>query len=214
MDQSCRPTSHATVHSTSFPQLPVSWIIIIIILKFSYFCCSWDKKKVWCITADALKRRNRRKRQSLFHSPSETMLYKKLQHVWAAVFPSWLNAAEVTAEKHAALFTCMHTHCLLISDWNADRITKHLFFLHRQTLCLNKSVKTQTQSLPHRRAHFLSLKETNIILFLHAHAHTQKKKKVTPSVKQSQRFCLTKLPFILRKRPVCLKAMLSGTFTF
>lgn len=214
MDQSCRPTSHATVHSTSFPQLPVSWIIIIIILKFSYFCCSWDKKKVWCITADALKWRNRRKRQSLFHSPSETMLYKKLQHVWAAVFPSWLNAAEVTAEKHAALFTCMHTHCLLISDWNADRITKHLFFLHRQTLCLNKSVKTQTQSLPHRRAHFLSLKETNIILFLHAHAHTQKKKKVTPSVKQSQRFCLTKLPFILRKRPVCLKAMLSGTFTF
>lgn len=84
----------------------------------------------------------------------------------------------------------------------------------RATLCLNKSVKTQTQSLPHRRAHFLSLKETNIILFLHAHAHTQKKKKVTPSVKQSQRFCLTKLPFILRKRPVCLKAMLSGTFTF
>lgn len=50
----------------------------------------------------------------------------------------------------------------------------------RATLCLNKSVKTQTQSLPHRRAHFLSLKETNIILFLHAHAHTQKKKKSLP----------------------------------
>lgn len=83
----------------------------------------------------------------------------------------------------------------------------------RATLCLNKSVKTQTQSLPHRRAHFLSLKETNIILFLHAHARTRAKK-ITPSVKQSQRFCLTKLPFILRKRPVCLKAMLSGTFTF
>lgn len=201
MDQSCRPTSHATVHSTSFPQLPVSWIIII--LKFSYFCCSWDKKKVWCITADALKRRNRRKRQSLFHSPSETMLYKKLQHVWAAVFPSWLNAVEVTAEKHAALFTCMHTHCLLISDWNADRITKHLFFLHRQTLCLNKSVKTQTQSLPHRRAHFLSLKETNIILFLHAHAHTQKKKKSHSQCQTIPTFLSDKAPLHPQKK-ACL----------
>lgn len=124
--------------------------------------------KSWCFET------KKQKRQNLLHSPSETMLYrKKLQHVWAAVLPFWLNAAEVKAEKHAALFTCSTlTVCWYQTEMQTESPNTCFSCTDKQAChsLLNKSVKTQTQSLPHRRAHFLSLKETNIILFLHAHA--------------------------------------------
>lgn len=178
MDQSCRPTSHATVHSTSFPQLPVSWIIIIIILKFSYFCCSWDKKKSlmhnsWCFET--------KKQKEETESVSLTVWNDAVQEAAARLSccvsiltqrsrsDSWETRSLVHVYAHSLFadirLKCRQNHQTLVFLAQTNR---------RATLCLNKSVKTQTQSLPHRRAHFLSLKETNIILFLHA--HTQKKK--------------------------------------
>lgn len=178
MDQSCRPTSHATVHSTSFPQLPVSWIIII--LKFSYFCCSWDKKSLmhnsWCFET----KKQKEETESVSLTVWNDAVQEAAAHLSCCVSiltqrsrsDSWETRSLVHVYAHS-LFADIRLKC-----WQNHQTLVFLAQTNRRaTLCLNKSVKTQTQSLPHRRAHFLSLKETNIILFLHAHARTHAKKK-------------------------------------
>lgn len=59
-------------------------------------------------------------KSNLLYLQYEMQPYEVVLVAWASLLQFWQTATGKKNKKHSK-FTCTHTPCLLISDWNADR---------------------------------------------------------------------------------------------